>query len=75
MCLELPTWLLNFQPPGDSVVCTSFEIIDDLLALEEEEKFVVDVGPEEGDVEIGENNHTTVTIVDNDGTTANKFVV
>lgn len=69
------TNLAAFQPPGDSVVCTSFEIIDDLLALEEDEKFVVDVGPEEGDVEIGDNNHTTVTIVDNDGTTANKFVV
>ena len=50
------------------MVCTSFEIIDDLLALEEDEKFVVDVGPEEGDVEFGDNNRTTVTILDNDGT-------
>lgn len=60
--------LAAFQPAGDSVVCTSFEIIDDLLALEEDEKFVVDVGPEEGDVEFGDNNRTTVTILDDDGT-------
>jgi len=62
------TNLATFQPSGDSVVCTSFEIIDDLLALEEDEKFVVDVGPEEGDVEFGDNNRTTVTILDDDGT-------
>jgi len=62
------TNLAAFQPSGDSVVCTSFEIIDDLLALEEDEKFVVDVGPEEGDVEFGDNNRTTVTILDDDGT-------
>ena len=50
------------------MVCISFDIIDDLLALKEDEKFVVDVGPEEGDVEFGDNNQTTVTILDDDGT-------
>ena len=61
------TNLIGFQPPGDSVVCTSFRIIDDLLALEEDEKFVIDVDTGEGPVEIGSNNRTEVTIEDNDG--------
>ena len=49
--------LVTFQPPGDSVVCTRFEIIDDMIALENNETFVVHFG----------NNQTTVTILDNDG--------
>lgn len=48
-------------------MCTSFDIIDDLIALEEEEIFVVDFRPEEGDFTIGDNFQTTVTIQDNDG--------
>ena len=35
--------LVGFQPPGDSEVCTSFGIIDDLMALEEDDKFVIHV--------------------------------
>ena len=63
--------LAVFQPPGNSVVCTSFEIIDDLLALEEDEKFIIDTAPEEGEFEIGDNNQTVVTIKDNDGMACN----
>lgn len=48
-------------------MCTSFEIIDDSIALEEEEIFMVDFRPEEGEFTIGENFQTTVTIQDNDG--------
>ena len=58
---------VNFQPPGDSVVCTTFEIIDDLLGLEDEEEFIIDVGVFEGPVEIGSNNRTVVIIQDDDG--------
>ena len=63
--------LAIFQPAGNSVVCTSFEIIDDLLALEENEKFIIDFAPEEGNFEIGDNNQTVVTIKDNDGKVCN----
>ena len=59
--------LVSFQPAGDSVVCTSFEIIDDLLALEEDERFVVDFAPEEGEFQVGGNSQTAVIIQDNDG--------
>ena len=59
--------LVGFQPPGDSEVCTSFGIIDDLLALEEDDKFAIHVDTAQGPVEIGPNNRTNVTIEDNDG--------
>ena len=59
--------LVTFQPPGNSVVCTRFEIIDDPLALEGEEKFVIDVSPRLGQVRIGRKNRTVITIEDNDG--------
>ena len=58
---------MNFQPPGNSVVCTSFEIIDDLLALEDEERFVIDVTASEGPIEIGDTSRTVVSIEDDDG--------
>lgn len=58
---------ITFQSAKDSVVCTSFEIIDDSIALEEEETFVVDFRSEEGEFAIGDNIQTTVTIQDNDG--------
>ena len=61
---------VNFQPPGDSVVCTSFEIIDDLLGLEDVERFVIDVAPFEGPVTIGRINRTVISIEDNDSTYA-----
>ena len=58
---------VNFQPPGDSVVvCTTFEIIDDRLGLEDVERFVIDVAPFEGPVEIGTINRTVINIEDND---------
>ena len=57
---------VNFQPPGDSVVCTSFEIIDDLLGLEDVERFFIDVVAFEGPVEIGRINRTVISIEDND---------
>ena len=62
---------VNFQPPGDSVVCTTFKIIDDLVAMEEEELFVIDVTGVEGQISIAEMCRTTVTIQDNDGIIAN----
>ena len=62
---------VNFQPPGDSVVCTTFEIIDDLVAMEEEEMFVIDVTGVEGQITIAEMCRATVTIQDNDGIIAN----
>lgn len=48
-------------------MCTSFEIIDDSIALEEDEVFVVNFSPEEGEFTIGDNSQTKVTIHDNDG--------
>ena len=48
-------------------MCTGFVIIDDVIALEGEETFVIDVVPEEGRVDIGRNNRTVITIEDNDG--------
>ena len=48
-------------------MCTRFEIIDDLIALEGEENFVIDVRPRQGLVQIGIKNRTVVTIEDNDG--------
>ena len=59
--------LVTFQPPGDSVLCTAFEIIDDQLGLEGEERFVVHLRPEDGDVQIGSTDQATVTIWDDDG--------
>ena len=59
--------LVTFQPPGDSVLCTAFEIIDDQLGLEGEERFVVHLRPEDGDVQIGDNDRVSVIILDNDG--------
>lgn len=59
---------VNFQPPGDSVVCSSIEIIDDSLALEEEERFLIFPTLVEGQITIGELSQATVTIQDNDGT-------
>ena len=59
--------IVNFQPPGDSVVCTTIEIIDDLLALENEEMLVLDLTVLEGQVTLGGNRKSTVKIQDNDG--------
>ena len=59
--------LVTFEPSGDSVVCTSFIIIDDVIALEGVERFVIDVVPGEGRIDIGRNNRTVITIEDNDG--------
>lgn len=59
--------IVNFQPPGNSVVCTTFDIIDDLIALEDEETFVIDVTVDEGPIEIGDTNRTVVSIKDDDG--------
>ena len=51
-------------------MCTSFEIIDDLLGLEDVERFVIDVAPFEGPVTIGSINRTVISIEDNDSTYA-----
>lgn len=48
-------------------MCTSFIIIDDMIALEGVERFVIDVVPEVGRIDIGRNNRTLITIEDNDG--------
>ena len=48
-------------------MCTEFEIIDDPIALEGEERFVVDISSEEGPVTIGNTSRAIVIIQDNDG--------
>ena len=67
MNMDMNMNLVTFQPAGDAVVCISFAIIDDMLALEEDERFVVDFGPEEGEFQVGGNSQTAVIIQDNDG--------
>ena len=43
------------------------EVIDDELALEEEERFLVHLSPVDGQITIGEMDQVTVTILDDDG--------
>lgn len=57
---------VNFQPPGNATACTSFDIIDDQIGLEDLESFIVDVIPIQGPVRIGRINRTVVHIEDND---------
>lgn len=57
----------HFRRPGNSVSCATFDIIDDVIALEESETFAVEVAPVAGPVEIGRKNRTTITIEDDDG--------
>ena len=57
---------VNFQPPGDSAVCTTFEIIDDMIGLEDVERFVIDVVSFDGSVVIGRINRTVINIEDSD---------
>ena len=59
--------LVSFQPSGDSVACTNFEILDDLIALEDVEIFLIDVRIVEGPAEIGLSDLTVVIIEDDDG--------
>ena len=58
---------VSFQPPGDSVTCTTIEVVDDRVALEEEERFLLFLTAVGGQIMIGEMGQTTVIIQDNDG--------
>ena len=49
------------------MVCTVFEIVDDQVAMELEERFVVDLSIVEGQVNIGQVARVVVTIQDNGG--------
>ena len=50
---------------GETEACTNFVVVDDLLALEGDETFVVDYVVPPG-VQSGTPSSTTVTIVDDD---------
>ena len=50
---------------GETEACTNFVIVDDSLALEDKETFVVDFVVPPG-VQSGTPSSTTVTIVDDD---------
>lgn len=56
-----------FRTPGNSISCTTFDIIDDKIALEENETFSIEVVPVAGPVEIGRKNRAMITIEDDDG--------
>ena len=55
---------LNF-PASENVICTDIDITDDLLALEGDERFMVDFTVTDPDVIVGPSS--IVTIIDNDG--------
>ena len=66
---------VNFQPPGDSVACSAIEVVDDRVALEEEERFLLFLIAVGGQIMIGEMSQTTVIIHDNDGMTLAFFLL
>ena len=56
--------------PEDTTQCIDFNIVDDIIALEETEMFVWTLGilTVTPGVELGDFNTTTIAIMDDDGT-------